>query len=190
MIAFAVIPFGGVYTFGDAHDLARRRRPRLGPALRLRDRLDRHLRHGDGGLGEQQQLVAARRPARLGADDLVRGHDGALASSASSWCFGTLKLPDMAVAQDTTFRAARLPRAPVRRAACRGWLDWIRLPAWGIFFQPLGFIMFLTCDHGREQAAALRPARGRVGADRRLLHRVLGHALRPVLHGRVHRGGR
>ena len=78
VVAFAVIPFGGVYTFGELHALARRRQSRLGPALHLRDRLDRHLRHRDGGLVEQQQLVAARRPARVGPDDLVRGHDGAL----------------------------------------------------------------------------------------------------------------
>ncbi len=49
----------------------------------------------------------------------------------------------MAIAQDTTFRLfGFLPvlfgtQVPV-------WLDWLRLPAWGIFYQPLGFIMFLT----------------------------------------------
>ena len=25
------------------------------------------------------------------------------------------------------------------------WLDWVRLPAWGLFLQPLGFLLFLTC---------------------------------------------
>jgi NADH-quinone oxidoreductase subunit H len=58
--------------------------------------------------------------------------------------FQTLKLTDMATAQDTTFRifgfldhlfGVQVPAL----------LDWIRLPAWGVFLQPLGFLMFLTC---------------------------------------------
>lgn len=60
-------------------------------------------------------------------------------------CFGTLRLPEMAAMQDHTFRLLGflvhfgiLHSLPV-------WLDWIRLPAWGIFLQPLGFILFLTC---------------------------------------------
>ncbi len=39
----------------------------------------------------------------------------------------------------------------------------------------------------RDQPAAVRPARGRVGAGRRLPHRVQRHALRRLLHGRVRR---
>ena len=35
----------------------------------------------------------------------------------------------------------------------------------------------------RDEPAAVRPARGRVGADRRLPHRVQRHALRRLLHG-------
>ena len=57
--------------------------------------------------------------------------------------FETLKLTDMAIAQDTTFRLLRLPRA-LFGLPVPAWLDWIRLPAWGIFYQPLGFVMFLT----------------------------------------------
>ena len=57
--------------------------------------------------------------------------------------FQTLKLQDMALAQDSTFRVLgflqHLFGVPVPQ-----WLDWIRLPAWGVFYQPLGFIMFLT----------------------------------------------
>src|SRR6266478_6190097 len=57
--------------------------------------------------------------------------------------FETLKLQDMALAQDSTFRVLgflqHLFGIPVPQ-----WLDWIRLPAWGVFYQPLGFIMFLT----------------------------------------------
>jgi NADH-quinone oxidoreductase subunit H len=59
--------------------------------------------------------------------------------------FGTLRLTEMAAAQDTTFRLLGfLELAGVVRQL-PGWLDWIRLPAWGIFLQPVGFILFLTC---------------------------------------------
>jgi NADH-quinone oxidoreductase subunit H len=57
--------------------------------------------------------------------------------------FQTLKLTDMALAQDGTFRLLGfldvLFGIPVP-----AWLDWVRLPAWGIFFQPLAFLMFLA----------------------------------------------
>ena len=42
----------------------------------------------------------------------------------------------------------------------------------------------------RDVAAAVRPARGRHGARRRLPHRVLGHALGPLPDGRVHQHDR
>jgi NADH-quinone oxidoreductase subunit H len=50
----------------------------------------------------------------------------------------------MALAQDTTFRVFGFLEVlfgmPVPAA-----LAWVRLPAWGIFYQPLAFVMFLTC---------------------------------------------
>jgi NADH-quinone oxidoreductase subunit H len=57
--------------------------------------------------------------------------------------FETLKLQDMVVAQDTTFRVFGFLPA-LFGIPLPGWLDWVRLPAWGVFFQPLGFLMFLT----------------------------------------------
>jgi NADH-quinone oxidoreductase subunit H len=58
--------------------------------------------------------------------------------------FETLRLTDMAVAQDTTFRVFGFLEVlfgmPVPAA-----LAWVQLPAWGIFYQPLAFVMFLTC---------------------------------------------
>ena len=45
MLTYAVIPFGGALRVRRLHDLAGRRRPRLGRALHPRDRLARHLRH-------------------------------------------------------------------------------------------------------------------------------------------------
>jgi len=59
--------------------------------------------------------------------------------------FGTLQLTEMAVAQDTTFRLLGFLELFGAVETLPGWLDWIRLPLWGIFLQPLGFILFLTC---------------------------------------------
>jgi NADH-quinone oxidoreductase subunit H len=59
--------------------------------------------------------------------------------------FGTLRLTDMVVAQDTT-----LPLAGI--AARLGWTvpGWasgfpFTVPAWGIVLQPIGFVLFLVC---------------------------------------------
>ena len=58
--------------------------------------------------------------------------------------FQTLSLVTMGVEQDTTLRVfgflERLFGLPIPPA-----LAWLRIPAWGIFYQPLGFVMFLTC---------------------------------------------
>src|SRR5262245_64670442 len=57
--------------------------------------------------------------------------------------FGTLKLTDMAIAQDQTFRLLGFLEV-LFGLPVPAWLDWIRLPAWGIFLQPLAFVLFLT----------------------------------------------
>jgi NADH-quinone oxidoreductase subunit H len=57
--------------------------------------------------------------------------------------FGTLKLTDMAIAQDQTFRLLGFLEV-LFGLPVPAWLAWIRLPAWGVFYQPLGFVMFLT----------------------------------------------
>jgi len=59
--------------------------------------------------------------------------------------FGTLRLPEMALAQDTTFRVLGFLEPAGVVAALPPWLAWVRLPAWGVFLQPLGFLLFLTC---------------------------------------------
>ena len=48
------------------------RRPERRRPVRLRHRLDRRLRHRAGRLGQQLEVLAARRPAQLGADDQLR----------------------------------------------------------------------------------------------------------------------
>jgi NADH-quinone oxidoreductase subunit H len=59
-------------------------------------------------------------------------------------CFGTLKLTEMAALQDQSFRIFGFLEH-VFGLGVPGFLDWLRLPMWGIFLQPLGFILFLTC---------------------------------------------
>jgi NADH-quinone oxidoreductase subunit H len=58
--------------------------------------------------------------------------------------FGTLKLTEMAVYQDQTFRIFGFLEH-VFGMAVPGFLSWFTLPMWGILLQPLGFILFLTC---------------------------------------------
>lgn len=59
--------------------------------------------------------------------------------------FGTLRLPEMVAAQDTTFRLLGFMEYLTPMESLPAWLAWIQLPKWGIFLQPLGFILFLTC---------------------------------------------
>lgn len=59
--------------------------------------------------------------------------------------FGTLRLPEMVAAQDTTFRLLGFLEHFGLFETLPAFLSWIQLPNWGIFLQPLGFLLFLTC---------------------------------------------
>jgi len=59
--------------------------------------------------------------------------------------YGTLRLPEMAAMQDHSFRLLGFLVHFGWLASLPGWLDWLRLPAWGLFLQPVGFLFFLTC---------------------------------------------
>ena len=75
--------------------------------------------------GPLQQVGAARRPARLVADDVVRGRDGPGADR---------RVP----------RLGTLEPGAIVGTADRGVLAVELGSSWGIFLQPLGFILFLT----------------------------------------------
>jgi len=60
-------------------------------------------------------------------------------------CFQTLSLQQMSLAQDSTFRLLGFLEHFGLFTTLPAWLAWIQVPTWGIFLQPLGFIMFLTC---------------------------------------------
>jgi NADH-quinone oxidoreductase subunit H len=58
--------------------------------------------------------------------------------------FGTLKLSDMGVMQQETFRVFGFLKHLGWVAPDTKWVDWITLPMWGIVLQPLPFFMFMT----------------------------------------------
>lgn len=144
IISFAVIPYGGTYTFGD-------RTLTLVPAD-----LDWGLLYvfAVGSLAAYGTVIAGwasnnnwsllggiRASAQMISYEVTMG----LSVVGLFMVFGTLRLTDMAQAQDTTFRLVGFLEVFGLVAALPAWLDWLRLPAWGVFLQPLGFIMFLTC---------------------------------------------
>ena len=60
-------------------------------------------------------------------------------------CFDSLRLTEIAAAQDATFRVFGFLEHFGLVSQLPALLDYVRLPQWGILLQPLGFILFLTC---------------------------------------------
>ena len=143
--AFAVIPFGGVYSFGGttvslvAADIdwgllyvfAAGSLAAFGAVLA-----------GWSSNNNWSLLGGVRSTAQVISYEVTMG----LSVVGIFMVFGTLQLSEMAVAQDTTIRL-------VGFVETLGWAElpaWatrfpFSLPNWGIFLQPLGFVMFLTC---------------------------------------------
>ena len=124
----------------------------------LRARLARDLRLHHRRLGLRVEVLAARLDADLRADGLVRGLAGAV---------GARRRADGAHALAVRDRRRAGQGLVVRRAA-------VRRPR----------LLLHRGDRG-DEPAAVRPARGRHRARRRLPTRVLRHALGPVPDGRV-----
>ena len=141
LVAFAVIPFGGVYSFGG-------------------DELSLVVADPDWGLlyifaigsiatygtilagwssnNNWSMLGGLRASAQMISYEVTLG----LSVVGVFMVFHTLKLSDMALAQDSSFRLLGFVEV-LFGLPLPGWLDWLRLPSWGIFLQPLGFLMFL-----------------------------------------------
>jgi NADH-quinone oxidoreductase subunit H len=139
IIAFAVIPYGGVYQFGDT-------------TLNLVGAdIDWGLLYifAIGSIAAYGTVIAGwssnnnwsmlggmRASAQMISYEVTMG----LTVVGIFMVFETLKLSDMALAQDTSFRLFGFLDLYF---GLDGWLiDHLRLPAWGIFYQPLGFLMF------------------------------------------------
>jgi NADH-quinone oxidoreductase subunit H len=142
VVAYAVIPFGGVYTFG-SHTLSLvAANPDWG--LLYIFAIGSIATYGTVMAGWSSNnnwslLGGLRASAQMISYEVTMG----LSVVGIFMVFETLKLQDMVVAQDTTFRVFGFLPA-LFGVSLPGWLDWVRLPAWGVFFQPLGFLMFLT----------------------------------------------
>jgi NADH-quinone oxidoreductase subunit H len=143
IVAFAVIPYGGTYTFGDrqitlvAADIdwgilyvfAVGSLATYGAVMA-----------GWASNNNWSLLGAVRSTAQMISYEVTMG----LSVVGVFMVFGTLKLTDMAVAQDQTFRLLGFVET-FGWTSLPPWLGWLRLPSWGLFLQPLGFLMFLTC---------------------------------------------
>jgi NADH-quinone oxidoreductase subunit H len=142
--SFGVIPFGGIYQFGDRtwnlvvadldwgilYIFAIASVATYGTVIA-----------GWASNNNWSLLGSLRASAQMISYEVTMG----LSIVGLFMVFQTLRLTDMGLAQDATFRLLgflehfgwvdTLPR----------WLSWIQLPNWGLFLQPLGFVMFLTC---------------------------------------------
>jgi len=146
VIAFAVIPFGGVYQFGEDSMSLVAADPDWG--LLYIFAIGSLATYGTVLAGWSSNnnwslLGALRASAQMISYEVTMG----LSVVGLFMIFQTLRLQDMALAQDSTFRVFGFIEhfLAIPLTGWLGWLDWVRLPAWGIFYQPLGFLMFLTC---------------------------------------------
>jgi NADH-quinone oxidoreductase subunit H len=142
--SFAVIPYGGTYTFSG-------REITLVPAD-----IDWGLLYifAVGSLAAYGTVIAGwasnnnwsllgsiRASAQMISYEVTMG----LSVVGVFMVFETLRLTEMAQAQDATFRLLGFLETFGVVERLPGWLGWLSLPRWGVFLQPLGFIMFLTC---------------------------------------------
>jgi NADH-quinone oxidoreductase subunit H len=139
IIAFAVIPYGGVYHFGQTTvDLVV---ANVDWGVLYLFAIGSIAAYGAvlGGWSSNNNwamLGSLRASAQMISYEVTMG----LSVVGVFMVFQTLRLTDMAIAQDATFRAFGFLEVLFGIS----WLDWARLPNWGIFLQPLGFVMFLT----------------------------------------------
>ena len=143
VIAFAVIPFGGVYTFAGEQVSLVAANPDWG--LLYIFAIGSIAMYGTVMAGWSSNnnwslLGGLRASAQMISYEVTMG----LSVVGVFMVFETLKLQDMALAQDATFRIFGFFEV-FFGLAIPPWLDVFRLPAWGVFYQPLGFLMFLTC---------------------------------------------
>jgi NADH-quinone oxidoreductase subunit H len=142
VIAFAVIPFGGVYVFG-AHTLSLVvANPDWG--LLYIFAIGSIATYGAVMAGWASNnnwslLGGLRAAAQMISYEVTMG----LSVVGIFMVFGTLQLQDMALAQDGTLRVFGFVEV-LLGVPLPDWLAWVRVPAWGVVYQPLGFLMFLT----------------------------------------------
>ncbi len=67
--------------------------------------------------------------------------------------FQTLRLTEMGLAQQETFRVLGFVEHFGWAGPGTGWVDFLKLPMWGILLQPLGFFMFLAAIMAENKRA-------------------------------------
>ncbi len=142
IISYGVIPFAGVYTFGDQTISMVVADPDWGILYIFA--IASIATYGTVIAGwssnnNWSMLGGLRASAQMISYEVTMG----LSLVGVFMVFQTLRLTDMALAQDTTFRIFGFLEV-LFGVQVPGFLDWVRLPAWGIFYQPLAFAMFLT----------------------------------------------
>lgn len=145
ILTLAVVPFGGVYDFGGERPLS----------LVIAD-VDWGMLFvfAVGSIAAYGSVISGwasnnnwallgslRASAQIISYEVTMG----LSIAGIFMCFQTLSLQEMALAQDQSFRLLGFLEHFGVFETLPGWLAWLQLPMWGIFLQPLGFIMFLTC---------------------------------------------
>jgi len=143
IVAYGVIPFGAVYTFGDTTVNMVVADPDWGILYIFA--IASIATYGTVIAGWSSNnnwslLGGLRASAQMISYEVTMG----LSLVGCFMVFQTLKLTDMASAQDTTLRLFGFVEV-LFGVPLWSWLDWVRLPAWGIFYQPLAFVMFLAC---------------------------------------------
>ena len=143
IIAYGVIPFGSTYTFGAETISLVVANPDWG--LLYIFAIGSIATYGTVIAGWASNnnwslLGSLRASAQMISYEVTMG----LSVVGCFMVFETLKLTDMALAQDTTFRLFGFLEGFVDQTIF-SWLSVFQLPQWGIILQPLGFIMFLTC---------------------------------------------
>ncbi len=145
LLGLAMIPFGvGPYLFGESR-----------VSMIVAD-LDWGILGVSVALGFSQlaDVLASwangSSPARLAAlQGSLRMLAGAVALLLSSLglilCAGSLGLSEIVSGQDSDFRVFGLLEVVSGAGTLSPWLAWLRLPAWGVFLQPLGFVLVLRC---------------------------------------------
>jgi NADH-quinone oxidoreductase subunit H len=143
IVTLAVIPFGGTYTLGDTTfslvvadiDWGMLFVFAVGSLATYGAVMAGWASNSNWGL-----LGSMRASAQMISYEVTMG----LSVVGIFMCFGTLKLTEMALFQDQTFRIFGFLEH-VFGMAVPGFLSWATLPMWGILLQPLAFILFLTC---------------------------------------------
>jgi NADH-quinone oxidoreductase subunit H len=143
IVGYAVIPFGGVYHFGDRTISLVVADPDWG--LLYIFAIGSLAAYGGVIAGwasnNNWSLIGSlRASAQVISYEVTMG----LSVVGIFMCFQTLRLTEMDVAQDSTFRLLGFLEH-FGWAKSIGLLGHLSLPKWGIFLQPLGFVLFLTC---------------------------------------------